>query len=96
MGETTVSVHSIEQYLLACCNDSSQETDESNIRYHLRRQPLHSWQRAEPDRSQQILVGRSSRLNFTENVEVVARGCPTPSASPQETFPLEKAGRLRL
>ncbi|KRZ72256.1 hypothetical protein T10_13497, partial [Trichinella papuae] len=28
-----LSAHSIEQYLLACCNDSSQETDESNIRY---------------------------------------------------------------
>ncbi|KRX28669.1 hypothetical protein T05_14484 [Trichinella murrelli] len=25
--------HSIEQYLLVCCTDSSQETDESNIRY---------------------------------------------------------------
>ncbi|KRZ00718.1 hypothetical protein T11_17945 [Trichinella zimbabwensis] len=33
MSETTVSAHSVEQYLLDCCNDSSQETDESNIRY---------------------------------------------------------------
>ncbi|KRZ03199.1 hypothetical protein T11_8936 [Trichinella zimbabwensis] len=33
MGEINLSAHSIEQYLLACCNDSSQETDESNSRY---------------------------------------------------------------
>ncbi|KRZ09480.1 hypothetical protein T11_7775 [Trichinella zimbabwensis] len=35
MGVRTFSAHSIEQYLLACCYDSSQETDESNIRYDL-------------------------------------------------------------
>ncbi|KRY95699.1 hypothetical protein T11_4325 [Trichinella zimbabwensis] len=33
MGEINLSAHSIEQYLLACCNDSSQQADESNIRY---------------------------------------------------------------
>ncbi|KRZ72801.1 hypothetical protein T10_10991 [Trichinella papuae] len=33
MDEINLSAHFIEQYLLAYCNDSSQETDESYIRY---------------------------------------------------------------
>ncbi|KRZ10343.1 hypothetical protein T11_16461, partial [Trichinella zimbabwensis] len=33
MGDINLNAHSIEQYLLACCNDSSQQADESNIRY---------------------------------------------------------------